>query len=125
MYKVRKIQFIEHPILKNMEFKFVGRDGKTVDTVIFADENGCGKSVIIDELYQIVTGQLPVSNCTEYEIDGEIYIVRLIRQSDTSYSCDYFDRDENETHAHMPAFSAIFSDVDINFHSEGISTVKH
>lgn len=54
MYKVRKIQFIEHPILKNMEFNFVGRDGKTVDTVIFADENGCGKSVIIDELYQIV-----------------------------------------------------------------------
>lgn len=54
MYKVRKIQFIEHPILKNMEFNFVGRDGKTVDTVIFAGENGCGKSVIIDELYQIV-----------------------------------------------------------------------
>lgn len=43
MYKVRKIQFIEHPILKNMEFNFVGRDGKTVDTVIFAGENGCGK----------------------------------------------------------------------------------
>ena len=92
---------------------------------VLVGENGCGKSVIIDELYQIVTGQLPVSNCTEYEIDGEIYIVRLIRQSDTSYSCDYSDRDGNETHAHMPAFSAIFSDVDINFHSEGISTVKH
>ena len=43
MYKVRKIKFIDHPILKNMELDFVGMDGEAVDTVIFAGENGCGR----------------------------------------------------------------------------------
>ena len=28
MYKVRKIKFIDHPILKNMELDFVGMDGE-------------------------------------------------------------------------------------------------
>lgn len=123
MYKVRKIKFIDHPILKNMEFNFVGMDGKAVDTVIFAGENGCGKSTIIDELYKVVSGQMPVSNITEYEVDGEIYTVQIIRDSDDSYLIDYFDRDGNDTNIDLPAFSAIFSDVDINFHSQGISTV--
>lgn len=57
MYKIRKIQFIDHPILKNTELNFVGADGKAVDTVIFAGENGCGKSTIINELYNSILGQ--------------------------------------------------------------------
>ena len=60
MYKVRKIKFVNHPILKSMEFNFVGLDGKAVDTMIFAGENGCGKSTIIDELYNVVAGRTPV-----------------------------------------------------------------
>ena len=44
MHKVRKIKFINHPILKNLEFNFVGMDGKAIDTVIFAGENGCGNA---------------------------------------------------------------------------------
>ena len=47
MYKVRKIKFIDHPILKNMELDFVGMDGEAVDTVIFAGENGCGKRCMV------------------------------------------------------------------------------
>ena len=34
MYKVRKIRFIDHPVLKNMEFSFVGKDGKAVDNYL-------------------------------------------------------------------------------------------
>lgn len=123
MYKVRKIKFIDHPILKNMEFSFVGMNGKAVDTVFFAGENGCGKSTIIDELYKVVAGQMPVSNITEYEVDGEIYSIQIIREGDDSYSIDYFDRDGNRVNVTLPAFSAIYSDVDINFHSSEISTV--
>lgn len=123
MYKVRKIKFIDHPILKNMELNFVGKDGKAVDTVIFAGENGCGKSTIIDELYKVVAGQLPVSNITEYEVDGEIYTVRIVNKSDDIDSIEFFDKNGNSTYVKLPAFSAIFSDVDINFHSNGISTV--
>jgi hypothetical protein len=123
MYKVRKIKFINHPIFKNMEFNFVGMDGKAVDTVIFAGENGCGKSTIVDELYKVVAGQMPVSNITEYEVDGEIYTIQIINESNGRDMIEYFDKNGYRTHVELPAFAAIFSDVDINFHSKGISTV--
>lgn len=106
-----------------MEFNFLGRDGKAVDTVIFAGENGSGKSTVIDELYKVVAGQFPVSNSTEYEIDGEVYTVRITAKSDSSYSIKYFDKNGNETYVDLPAFPAIFSDVEINFHSLAVSAV--
>ena len=123
MYKVRKIKFINHPILKSMEFNFVGMDGKAVDTVIFAGENGCGKSTIIDELYNVVAGRQPVSNITEYEVDGEIYTVHINKKNNSTYTTACYDKNGNSTNVNLPAFAAIFSDVDINFHSKGISTV--
>lgn len=110
-------------ILENMELNFVGIDGKAVDTVIFAGENGCGKSTIINELYKVVAGQQSVSNITEYEIDGEIYTVKITRKNDNMYSHGCFDKNGNSTNVELRAFAAIFSDVDINFHSKSISTV--
>lgn len=46
MYKIRKIKFQEHPILRNLELDFCGKDGKALDTIIFSGENGTGKSTI-------------------------------------------------------------------------------
>ena len=122
MYKIRKIQFTNHPILKNIELDFVGTDGKAVDTVIFAGENGCGKSTIINELYNSILGQA-VSNVTEYEINGEIYTVQKIKTSERSYTSKCFDRDGNQVALKIPEFSAIFSDVDINFKAQDIPAV--
>lgn len=123
MYKVRKIKFVDHPVLKNMEFDFTGKDGKAVDTVIIAGENGCGKSTLLNELYKVVAGQSPESNITEYEIDGEIYIVEVIRESLNSWRSSYYNVQGQKIHVDIPAFGAIYSDVDINFNSTSISTV--
>lgn len=122
MYKIRKIQFIDHPILRNTELNFVGADGKAVDTVIFAGENGCGKSTIIDALYDSVIGQF-TSSRIEYEIDGEIYTAERIKTNEHSYLEHCFNKDGEKVNVTLPTFSAIFSDVDINFQAKGISTV--
>ncbi len=123
MNKVRKIRFINHPVLKNMEFDFTGRNGEAVDMVIFAGENGCGKSTIINELYKIVTGQSTESNITEYEVDGHIFSVQMNKTSEHSYSIKYYDAEGKQIQVNVPAFAAIYSDVDINFNSKSISTV--
>lgn len=97
-----KNKVFNHPILKKLGLNFVGMDGKAVDTVIFAGENDCGKSTIIDELYKIVTGREYVSSSTEYEIDGEIYAVHIKRRGLSAYAIEYFDRNGNgiEEHRH-------------------------
>lgn len=49
--KFKKISFDNHPILGNISFDFTDRNGYAIDTIIIAGENGCGKSVLLDELF--------------------------------------------------------------------------
>lgn len=49
--KFRKIEFIDHPILGSLSFDFTDEQGNTIDTIIIAGENGCGKSVLLNELF--------------------------------------------------------------------------
>lgn len=51
--KIRKISFINHPILSNLELDFVDKAGKAVNTIILAGENGVGKSLILRSLFSI------------------------------------------------------------------------
>lgn len=51
--KFRRIEFKEHPILGNCTFDFTDKDGNTLDTIIIAGENGCGKTVLLNELYEL------------------------------------------------------------------------
>ncbi len=48
--KYRKVTFIDHPILGSVSFDFTDAAGKTVDTIILAGENGCGKSLFLSFL---------------------------------------------------------------------------
>ncbi len=53
MYKIRKVEFLNHPVLGNLCLDFCDCNNKAVDTVIFAGINGVGKSCILNELYNI------------------------------------------------------------------------
>lgn len=50
--KFRKIEFENHPILGTLSLNFTDVKGKTIDTIILAGENGCGKSVLLNELFE-------------------------------------------------------------------------
>jgi AAA ATPase domain len=51
--KIRRIKFKNHHVLGNLELNFTDENGKAVDSVIFAGENGCGKTRILDAIYGI------------------------------------------------------------------------
>ena len=36
-----------------MHLQFTDKDGNTLDTIIIAGENGCGKTVLLNELYEL------------------------------------------------------------------------
>jgi predicted ATPase len=48
--KFRKVSFIDHPIFGSVSFDFTDASGKTLDTIILAGENGCGKSLLLSFL---------------------------------------------------------------------------
>lgn len=133
MYKIKKIRFQNHPVLKNLELDFCGLDGNPVDTVIIAGENGAGKSTIINELYKVathsvdcpmivdVTNGSATTTLTYYwkpfpnRNPPRTLYVRDGRGMETYHSSDELK--------HRYPFSGIFSDVDINFKAQSISTV--
>lgn len=131
VYKIRKIKFKDHPVLKNLELDFCGKDGKAVDTVIFAGENGTGKSTIINVLYEVASHAIKYPLVVEFEKEGIIFRINYyLRNREDSNSLIYAD-DGRGMNAYIGLddiknkypFSGIFSDVDINFHADDVSTV--
>lgn len=78
MYKIRKIVFHEHPVLKNLSLNFCDSEGKCIDTIIFAGENGTGKSTIINSIYMLV------SRTANFEADVEFKRMEILFKSHTS-----------------------------------------
>lgn len=131
MYKIRKVKFQDHPILKNLELNFCGNDGKALDTIIFAGENGTGKSTIIDALYEVASHAVKCPIWVEMEQDGRIFSIRYYLKERADNSPLMYADDGQGMNVYIAAdniknrypFSGIFSDVDINFHASDISTV--
>jgi len=50
--KIRHIETSNHPIFGDINFDFTGVDGNVINTIIIAGENGAGKTVFLDMLYE-------------------------------------------------------------------------
>ena len=44
--KIRKLKIKNYKIFDDVEFDFTDQDGKTLDTVVLAGVNGCGKTTL-------------------------------------------------------------------------------
>ena len=49
--KIRKIEFDRHPILGDIKLDFTDQDGSVVNTILLAGENGTGKSLLLDIIF--------------------------------------------------------------------------
>lgn len=75
--KIRKIKYNNHPILENLEIDLVNPNtGQPYDTILFAGENGTGKTTILSSLNSFLClDSFEHFERIEYEVDGHSYAV--------------------------------------------------
>ncbi len=131
MYKIKKISFHEHPVLGNLVLDFCNLSGKAVDTIIFAGENGTGKSTILNNLYKIASHTVDHPMTVDFEDGTKTFSITyywkkleseiIIMIANDGQGMDNFvSSNEVKNRYH---FNGIYSDVDINFHAEQVSSV--
>lgn len=131
VFKIRSVHFIEHSVLGNLQISFTDNNNQAVDTVIIAGENGSGKSTLLDCLYKATSRKVDFEADIEFENETNCFTIkyRMKKIKDGSsliYASDGTGMNvwvgSTDMQNKYPT-SAIFSDVDINFHAEDISSV--
>ena len=81
--KIAKIKWKEHPILGDLELDFTNKEGVPYDTIIFAGENGTGKTTVLTSISDFLNGYPIDFDYIEYQIDDKTY--RAIPPTQESY----------------------------------------
>ena len=71
--KIKKIKLINNPFFGNAEFDFIDANGQLMDNVVLAGENGCGKTQLLNIIYEFST--LPTSG--DVSVEKRIFTVML------------------------------------------------
>lgn len=124
MKKIRKVAFQNHPILKDLTLDFCDRNGNAVDTVILAGENGVGKSMILNNIYNALNLLDRNSEISfELETDKGIRFFEVKKNISNTYHRQFRDEQKRIINQDITPLTCIFSDVEINFHSNPIKSV--
>lgn len=129
MNRIKSIKFKNHPVLGNLELDFTDDNGNIVDTVIFAGENGTGKSTVLNALYALTTGRIDYEAVIKILCNEKSNVLNLKhRDEDSSIivctnNTGIFDYPSNPNFLRKYNLNGIFSDVDINFNSNELNSV--
>ena len=129
MNRIKSIKFKNHPVLGDLSLDFTDDSGNAVDTVIFAGENGTGKSTVLNALYALTTGRIDYEAVIEVITNAERNALNLkYRDEDSSRivcttNTGSYDYPSNSSFLRKYNLNGIFSDVDINFNSEDLRSV--
>ena len=128
MIKIKGIKFKNHPILKNLELDFCDTNGNAVDTVIFAGENGTGKSTILNYLYSLTSERVTVESEVVLETQGKEYHITYYYEAPHNFiqvrdNYNFHSLPMQNDYYSRYKLSGIFSDVDINFRADDVTYV--
>ena len=126
--KIKSIKFKNHPILKNLELDFCDANGNAADTVIIAGENGTGKSSLLNYLYSLSSTVVSAESIVMIN-DDNVDIPLMYSYDSKKEHIWISDNRGLRTLPGLPELkekykmSGIFSDVDINFQADNLSSV--
>jgi len=88
--KLRKVKWKDHPVLGDLLLDFIDTtSGKPFETIIFAGENGTGKSTVLEDISSFLNlGSFEKFEYIEYGVNGSIYTA--IPTSDTATHPSFF-----------------------------------
>lgn len=148
--KFREITFLNHPILGNLHLDFTDANGKAVETIILAGENGCGKTIILNSLFDFfnrrdgkaIEGVIELNSkeisaikakyntpvAKKLNNDGDILTIKF---SPDAYNPNLYNKDGHNIAASLillnqdlnTLFGKVYSDVEINFTPQQIRSV--
>lgn len=75
---IHLIQYRDDPVLGNLALNFLKQDGE-YNTIVFAGENGCGKTSILETLSKFLNleGMLPIEEI-KYKIDDDLFKINTL-----------------------------------------------
>lgn len=88
--KIRKIGFTNHPIFGDLQLDFTDAEGKTINTIIIAGENGVGKSLLLNSIFEFSNLTLngekrDEKRCFEIELSKQEVEILKIGQNSKQY----------------------------------------
>lgn len=102
--KIKKIKWLNHPVLENLEIDFTNSlTGEPYETIVFAGENGTGKTTILECLSTFLNiGSFEYFDYIEYVINGETYkaVQQINNQSTIKDFFDIINPNGERTHIH-------------------------
>lgn len=83
--KIKRVKWSNHPVLGNLELDFTNpATGEPFDTVLFAGENGTGKTTILETISTFLNlGSFEPFEFIEYIVDGRVYRAVPQQRDDT------------------------------------------
>lgn len=79
------IKFNNHPILKNLELNFKDSSGNIYGNIILVGENGCGKTTILNEIFNYDKSNFIIEKEQNYNLCGPCLHKNLLISQDIKY----------------------------------------
>ncbi len=86
---IKKIKWKNHEVLGNLELDFCNESGKPYNTIVFAGENGSGKTSVLETLFTFLNlGSILPFEYIRYNVDGSDFEVFYTEKTTNSeYGC--------------------------------------
>lgn len=87
--KLRKVKWLNHPVLKNLELDFTRADGTAYENVVLIGENGSGKTSVMESIATFLNaGSFDEFEYLEFEKDGSVY--RALHRDGSQVNASFF-----------------------------------